>query len=66
MEKYSKDFKCRNCGAWAYLQIPKGESVDTYLNEHLTNCQRCGVRLGKVVEDSEQDDEENNNSEEKK
>lgn len=53
MDKYSKDFKCRNCGAYCYLQVPRGTSVETYLNEKSIACERCGVRLGKVVDDEE-------------
>lgn len=65
-EKYSKDYKCKNCGAYKWLHIPQGQSVETFLNEKLTTCERCGVRLGKKIENEPQSEEEPEETEETK
>ena len=62
-DKYHKEFKCKNCAGLTWLSIPKGISVETHLNEHKTMCERCGVRLGKDLEDDPKKAEESEEAE---
>lgn len=65
METYTANVKCKNCASQNWLHgIPKGQTIDNYLENHPTNCEHCSCLLpnGKPKE-SDADDEEDSEDE---
>lgn len=40
---YRINVRCKNCGEFSELSIPKGVSIESYLASEIGVCQNCGV-----------------------
>lgn len=49
--KYEIEALCENCGSTTILRIPRGTYVYDFLKQKECNCQKCGCRVRKLLND---------------
>ncbi len=47
---YRINVKCKNCGEFSQLSIPKGITIDNYLIDDMSKCPMCGCNTLKRYE----------------